>query len=245
MRGQAVGSGPRRADWRSGRDSVGAPLISAEHVLLSDDDDIAAQALLKHPKLTAAQVITRNRSGTDGAMVLDEQQIVAVDHDLGHVPLGRPLIGEASHSLVRRAFSDDAAVLGALASCPLGDHQGERLIAERGPNRVDQIQREVSVAIGKRAVRPIGELPSRGGTPAPVGAAPSPADQPGLVHRLQVLANCGVGEIELSGELAGGRRIHALETLHETSLRVRKFEHDFSLAISEVPALVKNPRNSA
>ena len=49
--------------------------------------------------------------------------------------------------------------------------------------------------------------------------------RPGVLQRLEVLADGGVGQVELGRQLAGGRRVDALQPLDEASLGIGHVDH--------------------
>ena len=96
------------------------------------------------------------------------------------------------------------------------------VVAERAPQRVEEVDREVVVVIREQLVREVGEHPHVRGAAPPRRRTGRAGHEPAGFERVEVLADAGFGQAERSGELTG-RRVGALEALDDLALAVTEF----------------------
>ena len=101
----------------------------------------------------------------------------------------------------------------------------ERVVAERGANRFDEIDREFAVAVGKEFAGQRGGTPVQRWSPAADIGALKTLDETRLLQRFKVLANCSSGSAELIGELLRGAIVGALERFNDSALGVGELGH--------------------
>ena len=106
-----------------------------------------------------AQPLAGSCSVADGAVMLDQQLAVAVAavDDLRHVALVAPHRSERREDIV--AAGESTPIRRQLLGGPLGDDRFEAGLADRRPDRLDQRNRQVGVAVGEELDGELGERP--------------------------------------------------------------------------------------
>ena len=186
------------------------------------DRDVGAEEAAEQIELGTAQSGARAGGVGDGAVVLDqEHRAVGLRLGLGEVALGRAAGGQRSdpcQHVTPASSADRTLVVGELGGGAGIEHRIERLRTERATHGVEQVDREIAMAVGKHRGGECGEAP-RDGRPAATGRhRRGPFDEAARLHRLEVLADRGVGEAELGGELGCGRRVGALQPTEQATL---------------------------
>src|SRR4051794_13338108 len=127
-----AGTLPRRllSGLRGGLDTVCTAAIAVHHVLRSADRDIGAERALEHLQLRLAQRAARHGGVAYRAVMLDQQEPVAVFAHLGQVPLVGADVGEAADTLGEVGGAGQRMrVAGCLSVRSCGDDAVERIFA--------------------------------------------------------------------------------------------------------------------
>ena len=195
-------------------------------MLRASDCDGGSENALEHFELCTAQGATRHGSVADGAMVFDQDEVVAVGTDLGKVALVGSHVGQSLHSIAEadRAFKN-GRVLRYLPVGPGIDHLLERRVAQRRAHRIDQVDAELAVPIGEGLCRRRSELPMHWRTPASCGLGHRAADHSGILERVQMLAQCRIGEPEFSRQIRCRCGLDAFQPLDDPALGVGVLGH--------------------
>ena len=197
-------------------------MVSRHQVLRPFDEDIVAERGLEHLELCTAQTAAGARRVGDRAVVLDEEhRSVGLGDSLGEVALVGTAAGQAFGSDLdagRASVVDDGAVGRQLRRGASIEHGIQRVVAETGAQRVEQLDREVGVAIGKDDVGKIGKVPGDGRPPPSRRGRRRASHEPGHLQGFEVLADGGVRQPEGKGELGRRRRLDALQALEDAAL---------------------------
>jgi len=180
---------------------------------------------LKDLEFAATQALARGGRAADGAVMLDEQQVVAAVDDLGEVALGGSLLAKRPHSQFSGTARKRCLIRRELLRRAVVDDVIERIVAERGANGFDEIDGEFAVAVGKELAGQCRSAPVQRWSPAANIGALEALDEPRLLQRFKVLANCSSGGAELVGELFPGAIIGALERFNDSALGVGELGH--------------------
>jgi len=206
---------------RGDLDPVGATAVAVHHVLRAPNSDIGAQRTLEHFELRLAQRPAGDGSIADRAVMFDEKEGVAVLAHLGQITLVGTDVGQPSYALGHiRRIGQRGGVARCLAIGSCRDHAVERLVTECRPHRADQVDGELTVAIGKGRCRSGRQLPVHGRAAAAGWFFPGPRHEPGCLESIEVLAERRVGEAELGGQIACRCGLDALQPLDDAVLGV-------------------------
>jgi hypothetical protein len=189
-------------------------------MLCALDHHVVAEGGPEDVEFRPTEVLTRARSDTDRTMVLDEHEVAVVVDDLGEIALLRANACERFDARTQVAALGDRRAIGrqlVLRACI--DDALQAVLAEGPADRVEEIDREIVVVVGKQVAREIGQRPDVR-RPAPTDRWTRRArHQPGRGECVEVLADGRFGEPERAGELTG-RRLRALQPVDEATLRV-------------------------
>ena len=154
-------------------------------------------------------------------MVLDQQEVVAVGAHLGEVSLLGSHVGQPLHPFAQvRGAVEPRFVRRNLTVGPGTDHPIERRFAQCRTQRTDEIDAQLAMPIGEGGRSGRSQLPVHGRPSAAGRLGHRSGDHAGFFERIEVLAQRGVGEPELDGEIGGRCRLDALETFHDPALGV-------------------------
>ncbi len=180
---------------------------------------------LEHLEFAATESLARSGCAADRAMMLDEQEVVGVADDLGKIALGSSALSECAHSHGNRPRGKGCLVRRELLRGAVCDDLIERAVAKRRSNRIDELYRELAMAVREKFSRQRSRAPMNRRSAATVNGTFETFDQTGLLKSVKVLANGGSGGVEPFGEVMRGCIVGALERLDNSSLCIGEFRH--------------------